>query len=120
MKLDVNSKSVIETCSTLRFFRNDLLAGEKWVNIRQAVTTINICISTAVGPPYANKAAYVAYMNDTYANKIHLNFLNSVTKNCQYLICADKNATTSKAKKAREQNIPIMTGAEFEAYIQNL
>lgn len=120
MKLDVNSKSVIETCSTLRFFRSDLLAGEKWVNIRQAVTTINICISTAVGPPYPNKAGYVNYMNDTYASKVHLNFLNSVTKNCQYLICADKNATTSKAKKAREQNIPIMTGAEFEAYIQNL
>ena len=120
MKLDVNSKSVIETCSTLRYFKNDLLAGEKWVNIRKAVTTINICISTAVGPPYANKAAYVAYMNEKYASKVHLNFLNSVTKNCQYLILADKSATTNKAQKARQANIPIMTGAEFEAYIKTL
>lgn len=120
MQLDVNSKSVIDTCATLRYYKSDLLAGESWVHIKKAVTTINICISTAVGPPYANKAAYVAYMNETYADKVHLNFLNSVTKSCQYLICSDKNATTNKAKAASKLGIPIMTGAEFEAYIKSL
>ena len=119
--LSPDSVTVLSTYETLCIFKKDLMNGEKFVVIRKAVKTLNVCISTAVGAPFKSKSDFVAYINSTYANKFHMNWLNSVTQNgCDYLICADKQATTSKANKARKYNVPILTGAEFEDLVKSL
>lgn len=119
--LSQDSASVLSTYETLCVYRQDLIIGEKFVTIRQAVKTLNVCISTAVGAPFKSKSDFVAYINSTYADKFHMNWLNAVTQSgCDYLICADKEAQTSKAVKARKYGVPIVTGAEFEALVKSL
>ncbi len=120
MGLDVDSKSVIETCKTLVMFKPDIVQGVQWVNIRQSVKSLNVCISTAVGGRWKTKNDFVHDMNNLYGDKVYLNYLSSVTKTCDYLILADKTATTNKAEKARKFNVPIYSGEEFEELLKKL
>ena len=115
-----SSITVSNTCATLTTFRKDLLQGEKLVTIKSVSKTINICISTAVGAPFTSKSQYVKYLQDTYGDKIQFNWLNSVTNACDYLILADKNATTNKAVAARKKGVPIYSGSEFEELVKKM
>lgn len=113
-----SSVTVMNAYSTLITFKNDLFQGEHLVNIKSVAKTVNICISTAVGAPFASKSEYVKHLQDTYGS-IQFNWLNSVTNSCDYLILADKTATTKKAVAARKKGIPIYSGAEFEELVKN-
>ena len=99
---------------SLVIYKEELIEGLKYVNIIVPDKTLNICISTSVGQGYANKADFANQMNQRYGNKCHINFLSTVTKNCDYLIWSKIGAPTSKVKKANSYGIPILTGAEFE------
>lgn len=111
------SVTVSNACVTLTTFKKDLLQGEHLVNIKSVAKTVNICISTAVGAPFTSKSEYVKHLQDTYGS-IQFNWLNSVTNSCDYLILADKTATTKKAVAARKKGIPIYSGAEFEELVK--
>ena len=100
--------------TSLVVYKEELLEGIKYVNIIVPNRTLNICISTSVGQGYANKADFANQMNVRYGNKCHINYLSSVSKNCDYLIWSKQGAPTSKVQKANKLNIPILTGLEFE------
>lgn len=104
--------------SSLINHREELLYGLKYVNIIVPQSTLNICISTSVGKGYSSKADFVNQMNQRYGEVCHINFLSTVTKNCEYLIWSKQGSTTSKVKKAQQYGIPIMTGAEFEEMLK--
>lgn len=110
----VLSVRALNIYQSLVIYKEELLEGLKYVNIIVPDKTLNICISTSVGQGYANKADFANQMNQRYGNKCHINFLSTVTKNCDYLIWSKIGAPTSKVKKANSYGIPILTGAEFE------
>lgn len=135
----VVSVKAVDTYNTLIFFKNDLLEAVEFVNIKELNTdVINICISTAVGNPYKSKQDFVSQMNEEFGNKIHLNFLGSISRDCQFLIWSKEGSKTSKVKKTeglnekkRNENrnrgidtefgcIEIMTGLEFRDYLFRL
>ena len=95
---------------------------KKWLLLlsRNVNKIMNICISTAVGAPYKSKQDFVAQMNARFSDKVHLNFLGSVTKDCEYVVWSKEGAPTSKVKKAEKYGIPVLTGAEFEAMLQGM
>lgn len=110
----VLSVRALNIYQSLVIYKEELIEGLKYVNIIVPDKTLNICISTSVGQGYANKADFANQMNQRYGNKCHINFLSTVTKNCDYLIWSKIGAPTSKVKKANSYGIPILTGAEFE------
>lgn len=133
------SVRAIAVTDTLQFFRNDLYMALDYVNIKSLETEIvNICISTAVGRPFTSKSDFVSRMNALFGDKVHLNFLGSVSKDCQFLIWSKEGAKTTKVRKAESINakreekneedmfgeekelIQIMTGLEFQDYLTNL
>lgn len=133
------SVKAVDVYHTLMQFKDDLFEALDYVEIKKLTTpVINICISTAVGYPYTSKQDFVAKMNERYGHKVHLNFLGSVTNDCQFLIWSKEGPPTNKVRKAlsinekrREKNImqglpedsgliQIMTGAEFEEYLSKL
>lgn len=103
---------------SLQMFKDDLLAYIDFVDIISPRTILNICISTAVGNGYSSKADFVSKMNERYGSFVHLNFLSSVTKDCDYVIWSKAGAPTNKVSKARKLGIPILTGMEFEMQIR--
>lgn len=133
------SIKAVETYNTLVFFRDELFEALEFVEIKQLTTeVINICISTAVGKPYTSKSDFVSKMNEEFGEKVHLNFLGSVSKDCQFLIWSKEGAPTNKVtkterinEKKRIQNLKegkdeeegllqIMTGLEFREYLEGL
>lgn len=114
------SVKAIAVYDTLIEFKDDLFEALDFVNIISVNKFMNICISTAVGAPYKSKADFVQQMNARYSNKVHLNFLGSVTKDCEYLIWSKEGVPTNKVQKANKYGIPIMTGAEFENMLDNM
>ena len=105
---------------TLNASREELQEYVQYVDLRGEAKVMNICISTAVGAPYKNKAEFIRAMNDKYGDKIYLNKLGSVSKNCQYLVWSKVGDETNKVKKAKSLGIPIMTGAEFNNMLEGL
>lgn len=138
-KLEGESIMVSQTCETLRVFKEDLFEALDYVNIKKLNTpVINLCISTSVGAPYKSKKDFVSQMNEKFEEKIHLNFLSSVTQDTQFLIWSGAGAVTSKVKKAQSINekrraenivegrpedenlIGILSGSEFHDYLESL
>jgi len=129
---DVVSVKAVDVYNTLMFFKDDLFEALDFVEIKRLDTpVINICISTAVGKPFTSKQDFVSKMNEKYGHKVHLNFLGSVTNECQFLIWSKEGAPTNKVRKAqginekrmaqgRDDLIEIMTGAEFQEYLESL
>lgn len=133
------SVTAVDVYNTLIFFKSELFEALPFVEIKQLTTEmVNICISTAVGKPYGSKSDFVAQMNQQFGDKIHLNFLGSVSNECQFLIWSKEGAPTSKVTKVERINekrrakniaqglpedndfIHIMTGAEFREYLSTL
>ena len=113
----VLSTRALNIYKSLVVYKEELLEGLKYVNIIVPDRTLNICISTSVGAGFANKADFANQMNQRYGGTCHINYLTTVTKNCDYLIWSKQGAPTSKVKKANSYGIQIMTGAEFEAML---
>lgn len=128
---DVVSIKAVDVYNTLLFFKDDLFEALDFVDIKQLDTpVINICISTAVGAPFTSKQDFVSQMNSSFEHKVHLNFLGSVSQDCQFLIWSKEGAPTNKVTKVHSINdkrqstgqepIAIMTGAEFRDYLDTL
>lgn len=100
--------------TSLITYRQELLEGLDYVTIIVPNETLNVCISTSVGKGFSSKADFVNQMNQRYGEVCHINFLSSVTKNCDYLIWSKQGSPTSKVQKATKYGIPIVTGEEFE------
>ncbi|MNV51426.1 hypothetical protein D3C71_1434740 [compost metagenome] len=124
---------------TLTYFKDSLLEAVEYVKIKQITTKIvNVCISTRVGEPYGSKKEFVTKLNNDFESKIHLNWLQSVSNDCEFLIWAKTGSITNKVqtverinekrrKKNRESGIAedsgliqIMTGTEFYNYVSEL
>ena len=116
----VLSLRALNIYTSLTVYKDELLAGLQFVNIIVPQSTLNVCISTSVGKGYSSKADFVNQMNHKYGGKCHVNFLSSVTKNCDYLIWAKQGSPTSKVQKANKYGIPIVTGAEFEEILKGM
>lgn len=136
---DVVSVKAVAVYNTLIAHKEDLLEAIEYVNIKQLGTeTVNICISTAVGYPFSSKSDFVRQMNDRYGNKIHLNFLGSVSNAIEFLVWSKEGSMTSKVRKVNSINekreedniregrpqdeglIQIVTGIEFEDFLSSL
>lgn len=104
--------------NTLTKAKDELYKYIQYVDIRESAEVMNICISTAVGAPYKNKAEFVRVMNEKYGDRCYLNKLGSVSKNCQYLIWSKIGSETNKVQNAKKLGIPIMTGAEFDEMLR--
>lgn len=120
---DVTSIKALDVFNTLIENKEELLFYIKYFTIEKIKPLyLNICISTSVGAPYTSKLDFEYDMKSKYGDKIQLNFLKSVTKDCNVLICGNKEMQTSKLQKAiKLQNsgyaIAIMTGEEFDKYM---
>lgn len=114
------SVKAVAVYDSLMAYKDDLFEALEFVNIISVNKIMNICISTAVGAPYKSKSDFVQQMNTRYGDKVHLNFLGSVTKDCEYLIWSKEGMPTNKVQKAQRYGIPILTGAEFEAMLEDM
>lgn len=129
----------VQVYNTLVAYENDLVQALEYVNIKSLeVPTLNICISRAVGGNYGSKQEFVSQMNNSFGDKVHLNFLESVSKDCAFLIWSKEGSPTSKVKKVGTMNakmraanivagrdpdygmINILTGDEFKEYLESL
>lgn len=114
------SIKAINVYMALTTYRETLLNGLNYVNILVPAKTLNICISKAVGSPYTSKQNFIEVMNNKCGEQLHINFLGSVSKNCDYLVWSKEGPATSKVKKATSLGIPIVTGAEFEEIVRGM
>lgn len=107
------SVKAVTTTNTLISIENELVAYQRFFDIAVADRSVNICISRAVGAPYQSKQDFVHIMNEQYGSMIHINNLSSLSKNCHCLIWSKEGAATTKVTKAKNADIPIVTGAGF-------
>lgn len=114
------STRALNIYTTLIQYKDELFEYIDDVNIIKPNRTFNICISTSVGGNYSSKADFVNKMNTAYADKCHINFLSSVTKDVDYVIWSGVGGATSKVKKAEKYGIPIVNGTEFENILKDL
>lgn len=115
---DVSVKA-ISIYEALVMFKDELFEFIDKVNIKNVNKVMNVCISDSAGGDWKTKSEYKEYMNTQYADVIHINFLSSVTKDCDYLIWGKSGAKTSKVKKAEKYGIEIVTGDELIEIIEN-
>lgn len=110
-------KSLIE-------FKEDLFESIADVNIisMEGKKELNVVCSDQVGFGFSKKPEFYAYVNEHFADKVHVNFLPSVNKSIDYLVWAGADGTqaryTSKVKtvegyQAKGLNIPIVTAEQF-------
>ena len=116
---------------SLMEFKEDLLECECEVNIIDVSNKIelNVVCSDQVGNGFSKKKEFYDYVNNTFGDKLHVNFLSSVTKKIDYLVWAGADGTparyTSKVKtvegyQAKGLNIPIVTAQQFIDIIKEL
>lgn len=116
---------------SLMEYKEDLLECVVEVNIIDisGVKELNVVCSDQVGNGFGKKSEFYTYVNNTFSDKVHVNFLSSVTKNIDYLVWAGADGTparyTSKVKtvenwNAKGSNIPIVTAQQFIDIMQGL
>lgn len=109
---DVSVKA-ISIYEALIEFRDELFEFIEDVEIKHVNKVLNVCISDNAGDGWKTKNEYKEYMNTQYEDIVHINFLSSVTKDCDYLVWGKNGAKTSKVKKAEKYGIEIVTGDEL-------
>lgn len=133
-KLDLSDLTVsvqaIKVYNSLMEYKDDLIAGVKDVEIidMSDKITLKVVCSDQVGGRFNKKAEFYAYVNNTFADKLHCDFLPSVNKNIDYLVWAGADGSaaryTSKVKKvegynAKGCNIPIVTAEQFIKIVED-
>lgn len=117
-------KSLIE-------FKQELVDCVKYVNIinMDDKVELNVVCSDQVGDPFKKKAEFYSYINNTFGDRVHVNFLPSVNSKIDYLVWAGADGSparyTSKVKKvegykAKGINIPILTASQFIETIKGM
>lgn len=128
-KLGINGDNEVsiramKVYKSLMEFKDDLLECECEVNIIDVSDKIelNVVCSDQVGNGFSKKKEFYDYVNNTFGDKLHVNFLSSVTKKIDYLVWAGADGTparyTSKVKtvegyQSKGINIPIVTAQQF-------
>ena len=118
------SLQAIKIYNTLIEFKEDLLEGEELVNIinLDGVRELNVVCSDQVGGGFRKKPEFYSYVKEHYSDRVHVNFLSSVSKSIDYLVWAGADGSparyTSKVQKVenwneRGSNIPIVTAEQF-------
>lgn len=125
------SVQAIKVYNSLMEYKDDLLEGVSNVVIldMSEKKTFKVVCSDQVGGRFSKKAEFYAYVNNTYADKVHCDFLPSVNKSIDYLVWAGADGSparyTSKVQKvermnSKGSNIPIVTAEQFIEIIENL
>lgn len=120
----VVSVQAIKVYNSLCEFKEDLLEGVRNVEIIDFSNkkTLKVVCSDQVGNGFNKKSEFYAYINNTFADKLHVDFMPSVTKNIDYLVWAGADGSparyTSKVQKVERYNekgssIPIVTAQQF-------
>lgn len=120
---EVISVRALKIYDTLMTFKSDLFEALPFVEIikTKTIKKFTAVCSDEVGSPYKTKADFYSTVNNTFKN-IHVEFLNAVTKNIDYLVWAGADGSparyTNKVKKvegynAKGCNIPIVTASQF-------
>lgn len=118
------SVRAIKVYNSIMEYKEDLLKGIEYIEIVHLgnIKELNVVCSDQVGGKFHKKAEFYSYVNNEFADKIHVNFLPSVNKNIDYLVWAGADGSparyTSKVKSvegynARGYNIPIVTAEQF-------
>lgn len=130
-KEDIVSIQAVKVYTTLMEFKDDLLEGEECVNIIsiEGKKELNVVCSDQVGGRFHKKNEFYEYVNSTFADKVHVNFLSSVAKSIDYLVWAGADGSparyTSKVQKVERynekgSNIPIVTAEQFIKEMERL
>jgi len=110
--------------TTLKEFKSDLFEFLEDINFvdMSDKKELNVVCSDEVGFGFKKKAEFYAFINSKFADKVHVNFLPSVTKNIDYLVWAGADGSparyTGKVKTVEGYNlkgssIPIVTAEQF-------
>lgn len=123
---DENGLSVqaIKVYNSIMEYKEDLIKGCEYIEIVRlgSVKELNVVCSDQVGGRFSKKAEFYAYVNNTFADKVHVNFLPAVNKGIDYLVWAGADGSpareTSKVRavwgyNAKGANIPIVTAEQF-------
>lgn len=130
---DENGLSVqsVKIYTSIIGYKEDLLKGIEYIDIvdLSGVKELNVVCSDQVGGRFSKKAEFYAFVNNTFADKVHVNFLSAVNKDIHYLVWAGADGSparyTSKVKavskyNARGANIPIVTAEQFIKLMEEL
>lgn len=122
----------IKIFETLMEFKDDLFESLEDVEIKHlhGVKELNVVCSDQVGGGFSKKAEFYSYVNNTYKDRVHVNFLPSVTKNIDFLVWAGADGSparyTSKVQKVeawRDKgvvDIPIITAGQFIEIVETM
>ena len=110
--------------NSLMEFKDDLFSGINNVDIvdMSSKKQLKVVCSSQVGNGFSKKAEFYAYVNNTFADELHVDFLSSVSKNIDYLVWIGADGTpatvTNKVSKVmglneKGCNIPIVTATQF-------
>lgn len=95
----------------------------------EGMTNLSAVCSSDVGAPFKTKADFYATCNNLFADEVHIEFGNSVTKNTQYLVWRGADGTpapiTNKVNKAKGYqakgiDIKIVTAMQFIAVLEGI
>lgn len=125
------SVKAMKIYKSLMEYKDDLFECEVDVNIIDMSNKLelNVVCSDQVGGGFAKKSEFYAYVNSTFADKVHVNFLPSVNKSINYLVWAGADGSparyTNKVKTVegynnKGMNIPIMTASQFIEEMEEL
>ena len=130
---DENGLSIqsIKVYNSIMEYKEDLIKGCEYVEIirLEGIRELNVVCSDQVGGRFSKKAEFYAYVNNTFADKVHVNFLPAVNKSIHYLVWAGADGSpareTSKVKavwgyNAKGANIPIVTAEQFIEIMEKL
>lgn len=114
----VNVKTVL-LYKKLKEYEVELKESIKGVKIKpNGLPELVLCIGAKVGEPYKKRLDFIKDIKTMLKDDYSVNIVDYITKDCNYYICENNGYETSKTKKAREYNIPILTGLEFKEDIK--
>lgn len=126
------SVNAVKIYQNLMDYKQDLISGINNVDIVDMSDKVKLKVvcSDQVGGNFKTKAEFYSYMNNRFADKIHIEFLPSVSKEIDYLVWAGADGSparyTSKVQKVERYNakggrqIPILTAKQLIDEVERL
>lgn len=119
------SVRAVAVYNALMQFRDELYQFIDDVVIKSYEHTFSIYISNSAGDGFKSKSDFKAYINKTFASRLHVNWVNGVSKTIDFLIW-DGFSETTKVKKIKgyiesgSTSARLMTGSEFISFCKTL